>query len=352
MTESSGHVLETPPRGKIGKQIQLPFSKAVEISLKSLRVRFWRSMLTVSLIILAIAFLTFVWGSSRLGSAVAIGMRPDAKAAADVGRAVDGYWKPFEQELVRRFSKRRVDYQENLEKLFAGNTGAFKAFCAEVKDQKDESKKVDLTGLPYEPDAIAPLAQKAREIGLEPDLEGWPGEPLRLCGIKGPVQARMDRMGALQLALQRQGIEPETPTEELKKMAPTTLWLITISLLVCGVGIANAMLMSVAERFREIGTMKCLGALDGFIVKLFFLESTFQGVAGTVLGVFSGFAFMMFFSLWAFGTATFHYFPVKPMLLIVLYAMVIGAVLSIIAAVFPALRAARMAPVEAMRVEE
>ena len=50
------------------------------------------------------------------------------------------------------------------------------------------------------------------------------------------------------------------------------------------------MLMSVTERFREIGTMKCLGALDTFIVKLFLLESTFQGLAGTSAGIVIGFA--------------------------------------------------------------
>ena len=45
---------------KIGKQIVLPLRKAVEISLKSLRIRFWRSLITVSSIILAIAFLSSV----------------------------------------------------------------------------------------------------------------------------------------------------------------------------------------------------------------------------------------------------------------------------------------------------
>ena len=55
----------------------------------------------------------------------------------------------------------------------------------------------------------------------------------------------------------------------------------------------------------------------------------------------------------SFGwTATVDYFPTGEALLIVIYGLVIGSVLSIIAAVFPALRAAHMAPVEAMRVEE
>src|SRR6185437_9456808 len=67
-----------------------------------------------------------------------------------------------------------------------------------------------------------------------------------------------------------------------------TRWMLGLALLVAFVGILNAMLMSVTERFREIGTMKCLGALDTFIVKLFLIESLFQGVVGTTLGVIVG----------------------------------------------------------------
>ncbi|MCS7311180.1 MAG: ABC transporter permease, partial [Armatimonadetes bacterium] len=54
-------------------------------------------------------------------------------------------------------------------------------------------------------------------------------------------------------------------------------WLVIMSLLVCLVGITNAMLMSVTERYKEIGTMKCLGAYDIFIVELFFIESSIVG---------------------------------------------------------------------------
>ena len=50
------------------------------------------------------------------------------------------------------------------------------------------------------------------------------------------------------------------------------------------VGIINAMLMSVTERIREIGTMKCLGALDAFILKIYFIEAALQGLIGTAMG--------------------------------------------------------------------
>ena len=77
---------------------------------------------------------------------------------------------------------------------------------------------------------------------------------------------------------------PPTPTTSNAR----TIWLISLSLLVCAVGITNAMLMSVMERFRDIGTMKCLGALDSFILKLFLLESLFLGLAGSLLGSLTG----------------------------------------------------------------
>jgi putative ABC transport system permease protein len=196
------------------------------------------------------------------------------------------------------------------------------------------------------------LIARVRSLGLQPDLEGWSQDALRLAGVKGVVQAETARLSAIQLALQRRGIRPDTPPAQLEAMSPTAVWLIIISLVVCGVGITNAMLMSVSERFREIGTMKCLGALDGFIVKLFLLESTFQGVAGTAIGVVIGFAVMTVANLTTFGRAAFDYFPAFQMVTIVVWGLVIGSGLSIAGAVFPALRAAHMAPVEAMRVEE
>ena len=89
-----------------------------------------------------------------------------------------------------------------------------------------------------------------------------------------------------------QGQEIILGDEEEKEGKVTTkqLWLVTMSLIVCVVGIANAMLMSVTERFREIGTMKCLGALDGFVVRLFLLESAFQGFVGALIGALIGVA--------------------------------------------------------------
>jgi ABC-type antimicrobial peptide transport system permease subunit len=130
-----------------------------------------------------------------------------------------------------------------------------------------------------------------------------------------------------------------------------TLWLMMISFVVCAVGIANAMLISVAERFREIATMKCLGALDGFVMTLFVLESGIFGLAGGALGVIMGFLLSLLKEFMAFGRYTFLYFPAMNVLQGAGGALVIGMFIATVAALYPSWVASRMAPMEAMRVE-
>jgi putative ABC transport system permease protein len=130
----------------------------------------------------------------------------------------------------------------------------------------------------------------------------------------------------------------------------TQMWLIMISLLVCAVGIANAMLMSVTERYREIGTMKCLGALDWFVVKLFLIEAAFLGIVGSIVGAFLGFTASLLAWVAQYGNVLgqISWGQLSSRLLAVI---VIGTVLSVAGAIYPARRAGRMPPADAMRTE-
>lgn len=130
-----------------------------------------------------------------------------------------------------------------------------------------------------------------------------------------------------------------------------TLWMIGLALLISFVGIMNAMLMSVTERFREIGTMKCLGALDAFIVKLFMLESTLQGIAGTLTGVVVGLLLAYGEALFTYGGETWRLLPLATLLKMLGFCAVAGTLLTVGGAVYPARQAARMKPVDAMRSE-
>jgi len=128
-------------------------------------------------------------------------------------------------------------------------------------------------------------------------------------------------------------------------------WLLFVSMLVCVIGISNAMLMSVTERFREIATMKCLGALDGFIMIMFVLESCFLGVVGGLIGAVLGSLIGLGRMLAAFGTTFMASVPVVDLLAAMIVAVGLGVVLAAVAAVYPSFKAARLAPMEAMRVE-
>ena len=128
-------------------------------------------------------------------------------------------------------------------------------------------------------------------------------------------------------------------------------WLIIMSLIVCVVGITNAMLMSVTERFREIGTMKCLGALDHFVVILFLLESGFQGFAGALIGALIGLIASLLMSFANFGLDMFMDFPLLRIFLWLLGGCFLGMVLAVLGAAFPAWSAAKLPPAEAMRTD-
>ena len=141
------------------------------------------------------------------------------------------------------------------------------------------------------------------------------------------------------------------PDDTSVAASPKQRWIVILSLVVCVVGIVNAQLMAVTERFREIGTMKCLGALDRFILRLFFLEAGMQGLVGGAAGALVGALFSLLNALVSFGAVALTTLSWRAVLFSILSATVVGSLLSLVGVVYPAIVAARMQPVEAMRAE-
>lgn len=156
---------------------------------------------------------------------------------------------------------------------------------------------------------------------------------------------------ALREKLIQSGYDLE-PGDNEAGSTPKQRWIIILSLLVCVVGIVNAQLMAVTERFREIGTMKCLGALNRFILRLFLLEAGMQGLAGAGVGALSGALFALINSLLHFGKAAVTSLLWADVGISVLMAISVGCLLSLFGVLYPAFVAARMQPVEAMRIEQ
>ena len=152
-------------------------------------------------------------------------------------------------------------------------------------------------------------------------------------------------------SLIRAGYDIEPGTTSIGESAKQR-WIIVLSLLVCVVGIVNAQLMAVTERFREIGTMKCLGALNHFILRVFMLEALIQGVIGSCAGALTGALFAVISASIHFGSTIFSSLPYAQMASTITIATFIGCFLSLIGVTYPAIKAAQMEPVEAMRVEE
>ncbi len=129
------------------------------------------------------------------------------------------------------------------------------------------------------------------------------------------------------------------------------LYLMCLSFLVCVVGITNAMLMSITERFREIATLKCLGATDSFILIQIVLEALIQGIIGGLAGLILGFIVALTHSICTVGPRVFNTFDFRMIGLAALFSLLAGILLSVLSSLYPSTKAARMAPMEAMRVE-
>jgi len=118
----------------------------------------------------------------------------------------------------------------------------------------------------------------------------------------------------------------------------------SISLLVGGIGIMNIMLAAILERTREIGVRRAIGARRWDIIRQFVIEATLISFAGGLLGVVVGFAMSQLIA-WLAGWST------VVTISSILLAFVVSISVGLIFGIYPAVKAARLDPVEAIRYE-
>ncbi|MEE9352899.1 MAG: ABC transporter permease [Candidatus Thorarchaeota archaeon] len=137
-----------------------------------------------------------------------------------------------------------------------------------------------------------------------------------------------------------------------------------ISLLVAGIGIMNIMIVSLMERTREIGILKALGMKSRTVLGIFLTEALVVGLVGAVVGVVTGYSMAVMFAAFSgsmFGggmpgggqSLSTGMMTITPILTteIILGAMVFGVLVAVVFALYPAWRASKLNPVDALRYE-
>lgn len=128
-------------------------------------------------------------------------------------------------------------------------------------------------------------------------------------------------------------------------------WMMVVALTVSTVCVMNTMMIAIYERYREIGTMKCLGALDRHILMLFLSESIIEGFIGGLAGLAFGLSLTSIYIGITSGPGSLLRVPGDRILALSLGSVLLSVALTLGGALYPAYRASRLPPVEALRFE-
>ncbi len=335
----------------IGTQVKLPMKIALQITLEGIRIRLGRALVTISGVTLGIAFLMSVMTGELVKTAVdaqkefqqtvrlmntLVASETGVLEGKTIGVAVFGKLSREESAMLRELSSGKPKSIQAYGLQLSGVTkrdtdlksiGKYASVMLVLGDQKSVPTSLsELSAGMLQPVVLDSSAdrqyQNKQAAGVRREL--FFGEESRLDKAEAAKKAVQDRF--------------------------RTIWIVCISLLVTVIGISNALLMSVTERFKEIGTMKCLGALSSFIRRLFLVESALIGAAGSILGVILGIIIPLLAYGFSFGfELVFGSMKWLSLLGYGFAGILVGTILAMLAAIYPANFAARMVPAMALR---
>lgn len=216
-----------------------------------------------------------------------------------------------------------------------------------------ESKGASMFGMDQDDLIVVPLGMFERRISGNRDISVIMVSaisPSRIENVKASLTALLQERRRIQ-----SGDDNDFNIHDMREVVQTlssTTQMLTIllgavaaiSLLVGGIGIMNIMLVSVTERTREIGIRLAIGALEREVLLQFLVEaivlSSLGGVIGVILGVGVGVGVSLFFDL-----------PLVINTFIIIVAFFFSTLVGIVFGYFPARKAARLNPIDALRYE-
>jgi len=322
--------------------------------MQGIRIRLGRSIVTMMGIVLGIAFLMAVLSGEVIRKGVpeeeqlrATVRRMANFLAAEVGPPegrrfavlMTGTPSPAEIRLVRQLQEKHAE---------AVRLAPAAAGIAEPEELQGVVQRVSTNDLADGANALLVIGGERPAMDWAAVLERARNKVVAFSRGEKPDQ--IDGVITAALGKEPGQHEQEKLVRGLRKRAFRRGWIVVISLIASVICISNAMLMSVTERFREIGTMKCLGALSAFIPQMFLIESTLLGIAGSLLGALMGLAFALiaYGLTYGFGLV-FGSLEAGSILPYAAICLAVGVVLSAVAALYPARIASRMLPAHALR---
>jgi len=136
----------------------------------------------------------------------------------------------------------------------------------------------------------------------------------------------------------------------------TMFIILSLIIVVAAFNILSTLIMIVIEKTREIGVMKAMGATNGAVIRLFVLQGLIIGAVGTVLGLAGGLALCAVIAKYHFVELPAEVYAMRTLPVVVqpwdvVLICLVALAISVAATVYPAWRAARLAPVEAIQHE-
>ncbi len=345
----------------IPDQVRLPLRVAYGVVLQGIRIRFGRSVVTIMGVMFGVAFLMAI----LTGEVVKRGVSDEERIRTEVKRMYSFLTSEMGPPAGKSVGVIQVGTLNELERRLIdtlGEEGVERVRWVRLAPELPPAalRRVDVVAT-----SLEEVGEDASAVLVVGDGTTMPRIPWtdvlgharqQVVGVTRQSiavhTADDDTVSVVALERELRPDELEKLERERKKNRARTIWIVCASLLVTVIGVSNAMLMSVTERFREIGTMKCLGALSSFVRQIFLLESSLVGLVGGAAGAVVG----MLFSVGVYGL-TYGFGMVVASLNWLVLALgvagctLLGIVLAVVAALYPARIASSMIPAAALRTE-